>query len=77
MATLLLEALAATASHFVVGLLIAAILFVIAVLIHGESKSVREEILPEPELEDIWAGLRPDRDARVAETDFGPDREAA
>ncbi len=78
-AALFLEALTATVSHLVVGFLIAAILVVIAVLVHGESKAAREERWSEPEIEyeDIWAGLTPDRDLRRAETDFHSDRWAA
>lgn len=76
---MLFDALTATIAHLAVGLLFAAILFFIAVLIHSEAKRAREAELAEPEIEmeDIWAGLTPDRDLRRAETHFDSERDAA
>ena len=76
---MLFDALTATIAHLAVGLLFAALLFFIAVLIHGKAKLARETEVLEPEIEeeDIWAGLTPDRDLRRAETHFHSDRRAA
>jgi hypothetical protein len=79
-ASVFLDALAATATDLIVGLVVCvpAALF-IGVVLYLQVRDAQEvpDLEPAIEEEDIWAGLRPDRDARVAETDFGSDRWAA